>query len=397
MHSKHRHIESFSAIEFLLPGMKVLIEARALSGTTGVKTYTQHLLTHLLAAGKHDYTVVYDSPQHVGNYPGAHELVLPLRSPFLLPWWLRQFPRLIAREHPDVVHFTKADMPRGVEVPGVVTIYDVIPLLFPEGQKLTQRYYWPKALRAAAMRSQHIVTISKASKRDIITYLQVPGDKITVTPLAADTTHFSPASPAAVATMRAKYQLAEQYLLFVGTQEPRKNIPALLRAFARVAGKIPHQLVIAGKKTGKHQGVEAALRSSPVAERIRTIPYVDYQDLPALYTGAELFIWPSIYEGWGLPPLEAQACGTAVMVSDGGALPEVVGRTAIVVPFTTDQVPARPLDTQFELRLATEIVNVLQNSQRLTELRAQARSHAQTFRWEDVAAATTLIYEQLRA
>lgn len=389
---------ALGTLRFTLLVMHVLIEARSLSSSQGVKTYTQQLITHLLAAKRHQYTVVYDAARYRGTFPAAHEVVLPLRHEILLPWWLhRQFPPLIKQEKPHVAHFTKADIPYRLTVPTVITIHDVIPLLLPSSQKLLQRWYWPRALHTAAKRSHHILTVSQASKRDIVAHLQVPADKVTVTSLAADSHHFSPALPPAVDHVRAKYNLSHPYFLFLGTWEPRKNIPSLLRAFAQVAPHLPHQLVLGGKKGWKHQAVLKTLARLPVRDRVRIIDYVPYQDLPALYSGADLFLWPSVYEGWGFPPLEAQACGTPVVVSDGGALPEVVGTAGIVVPFSADSVPARLNDPDFERRFGEAILSLLHNPNHLQRLKSLTTVHARSFRWEDLATATTNVYEQVAA
>ena len=376
--------------------MKVLIEARSLSASAGVKTYTEQLIRHLLKLGTHEYTIVYDQARHQGTFPQAHEVVLPNHSALLLPWWLQvKFPQLIAKLQPDIVHFTKADVPRKGGCPALVTIYDVIPLLFPQSQPFLQKVYWPRALHRAATASEHIMTISEASKKDIMKYLGVPADKITVTPLAADTNHFTKATVEQVARVREKYQITPPYLLFVGTQEPRKNIPALLRSFATIAHDVPHQLVLAGKKGWKFQAVKAQLRRLPIRHRITELAYVDYADLPALYSGADVFVWPSVYEGWGLPVQEAMACGTPVIVSNGGALPEVVGPAGIVVPFTTADVPARLHDQAFEQQFALATAALLADPARQQQLGAAGRAQSQRATWEAVALATMRQYDRM--
>lgn len=373
--------------------MKIMIEARALSASMGVKTYVTQLIRHLVRRPTHQYSVVLSARTHRALFPPADELVLPLSSAVLLPWWLHyQFPRLLAAQRPAVVHFTKADVPHRKTCPTVATIYDVIPLLFPSSQPLLPRWYWPGALHRAAHYSDHIMTISEASKQDIVRYLQVPANKITVTPLAVDLAHFKPAGESAVTAIRNKYQLIGPYILFVGTWEPRKNIPTLLRAFATASHHLPHQLVLAGRKGWRYASTERTLAGSPVRSRVTVLDYADYQDLPALYSAAAVFVWPSVYEGWGLPVQEALACGTPVIVSDGGALPQVVGQAGTIVPFSTEYIPARVHDTTFEARLA----QALAAYQGKTEQRQkQAITQARRFSWEQVAAQTTKVYERM--
>src|SRR3989344_2961278 len=288
--------------------MHIAVEARALSNTgSGTRTYTYELLRALPRLGTDDrYTLLLDQPRARGVFPNTAALVIPRSFEFLLPWWLQQqVPNGIKNISPDAVHFTKADAPR-LTVPTVVTIFDVIPLLFPESQTLARRLYWPGALRRAATRGTHILTISEATKRDVIERYDRKPEEIMVTKPAVDLAHFQPAGLSG----------RERTILFVGTRDRRKNIGALLRAFARIAGEIPHRVTIAGKAALKRDGAEAEARRLSIADRVTFLEFVPYDNLPALYRSAELFVWPSAYEGWGFPPQEAMACGTPVIVSD---------------------------------------------------------------------------------
>lgn len=376
--------------------MKVLIEARSLSASMGVKTYIVNLLRELQRQQKHQYTVVYDHAKHIGTNAAMQEVVVPLHSPLQTSWWLQhQLPGVIARERPAVAHFTKADVPRLKKVPTVVSIYDVIPLFLPSSQKLLQRLYWPQAMARSARYSDHILTISDISKQDIIKYLQVAPEKITVTPLAADTQHFHPIAAPDVEAVTQKHGIQSPYILFVGTWEPRKNIPALLRAFAAQKNNIPHQLVLAGKKGWKYEAAVATLQELNLGDRVRVLDVVPYEDLPALYTGADVFVWPSVYEGWGLPVLEALACGTPVITSDGGSLPQVVGSAGVVVPFAQADVAARLDDDTFTRLLGEAMGRLANDTARKQVLRAAGPPQAATFNWAQVAEKTIRVYEQV--
>lgn len=374
--------------------MRIAIEGRVISAKGGgVKTYAYQLIRHLLkVVPAQDVTVIIDRATARGTFPAARELLVPLRHETFLPLWLRwQIPRALRQLKPDVVHFTKADVPSGSEKPRhyktVVTIFDVIPILFPAGQTLLRRLYWPRALERAALTSHHIITISEASKRDIIARYGVPDDKVTVTPLAVETNHFRPASK------DARWQ--KPYLLFVGTLEPRKNVPLLVRAFARVAKNMPHQLVIAGKSDSDYGNILREIEVKKLTERVKIVDFINYEDLPALYSGADLFIWPSVYEGWGFPPQEAMACGTPVVVSDGGALPEVVGSAGEVVSFSADSLPGRMRDIDFEEHLANKILSVLNDQGKREEMSRAGLERVKQFSWDEVAKRTAGVYKQL--
>jgi len=374
--------------------MKIAIEARAISAKGGgVRTYAYQLIRHLLkVVPAQDVTVIIDQATARGTFPAARELLVPLRHETFLPLWLRwQIPRVLRQFKPDVVHFTKADVAGGSaklrHYKTVVTIFDIIPVLFPAGQTLLRRLYWPRALERAALTSHHIVTISEASRRDIITRYGVPEDKVTVTPLAVETNHFRPVP------RDARWQ--KPYLLFVGTLEPRKNVPLLVRAFARVAKNMPHQLVIAGKSDSDYGNILREAEVQKLAGRVKIVDFIDYKDLPALYSGADLFVWPSVYEGWGFPPQEAMACGTPVVVSDGGALPEVVGNAGEVVAFSADSLPGRMRDTDFEEHLANKILSVLNDQGKREEMSRAGLERVKQFSWDEVARKTLGVYKQL--
>ncbi len=357
--------------------MRIALETRALAAQGGgVRRYVEHILHELTRHPEH--TVMQLSL--------SNEL-------FVAPWLKWYVPRVVKKLQPDVVHFTKADVPRRKVVPTVVTIYDVIPLLFPEGQKTLQRWYWPGALARAARFSDAIITISGASKRDIVEKLQVAPEKITVTPLGVDAARFRPQG---VRNSGDKVpDTLTPYILFVGTLEPRKNVPLLIRAFARIARDISHRLVIVGKRDNDFGAVRTALRESGLGNRIELKDFVSSEELSHLYAGADLFVWPSVYEGWGLPPLEALASGVPTIVSDGGSLPEVVGEAGVIVSFTEPGIQKRMSDAVFEVKLAEAMRAVLTDSARQEKLRAAGPQQAAKFTWAGVVEKTLEVYKKV--
>lgn len=376
--------------------MKVAIEARALSVSAGIKTYVHQLITHLLSdTPANEYVVAYDNARHMGSYPNAQEITVPLRHEFLISYWLQHpLSKALRAQHPAVVHYTKAAVPRKLIAPTVVTIYDVIPILFPQGQSVTRRWYWPHALAQAANTSDHIITISEASKRDIMRTLGVPADKITVTPLACDHSLFRLQNTNLNVGLE-KYRVPEPYIVSVGTLEPRKNIPSLLRSFASISTRIPHHVVLIGKRAGDAANIQAEISRLQITDRVHVLENVPTHDLPLLLANASLFAMTSIYEGWGLPALEALACGVPVVTSDGGSLPQVVGSAASIVPFTATSLADRLHDTPFEQRFAHEMATIVQSPTRIETMRQQGLRQAQKFTWQEVARTTAEVYRHV--
>lgn len=364
--------------------MKIAIEARALSMRGGVHTYVVQLLRHLPSLTQADEVAVIS------------DKVLPLRRPLLLPWWMNvSLPRYLARVRPDVAHFTKAAIPTRKVAPTVVTIYDIIPLLLPQTQSFARRLWWPAALRQAAKHSDHILTISQASKQDMVRLLGVDSHTITVTPLAVDVRRFRPDLPRQdMMSTLGRLGLDKPYILFVGTRDARKNIASLLDAYGRIAGDVPHQLVIAGAQAAKEDDSYRRVVSAREG-RVHVLDYVDQKDLPALYAGADVFVWPSMYEGWGLPPQEAMASGVPVIVSDGGSLPEVVGEAGEVVPFSTPVVGDRLHDVDFTKRLARAMGTILADPLKRREMAAAGIRQVARFSWNEVAKKTYEVYTKV--
>lgn len=351
--------------------MRIAIEARAATERTGIGTYVRELVRGFTHGGE-----------------DLHKIPDP-STKLLVPLWLQYaVPKYISIIKPDIAHFTKADVPRKKTVPTVVTIYDVIPLLLPESQSPLRRMYWPQALRRATNYSDHILTISEASKRDIMEHLDVSADKITVTPLGVDTKHFHPA-------MTEAEVKTQPYVLFVGRWDIRKNIPAIIKAFAHIARDIPHQLVIAGQPADKPVELERVAREANVADRVVFKQNVSYSELPKLYAGADLFVYPSIIEGWGFPPQEAMACGTPVIVSNGNPLPEVVGNAGTVVPFAVDRLTQRLADAEFVAQLAAKMKEVLADNQLQENMSRQGLEQMQSFSWQRVIDQTRSVYKQV--
>jgi glycosyltransferase involved in cell wall biosynthesis len=285
----------------------------------------------------------------------------------------------------------------------VATIHDVIPYIYPETStkldKLIYRLWLPLAVR----RLDAIITVSTQSKRDIVRYLPVKSEDVMVISEAAGA-NYRPLSRAQIQPVLKRYGINFPYLLYVGSLEARKNLPRLLTAYHRVrqgqtcpakspssvraaSSKCP-RLVIVGARKWKFSPIFETIQRLELEPDVYFTGYVEEEDLPALYNGADLFVFPSLYEGFGLPVLEAMACGVPVITSNSSSLPEVAGDAAILVD---------PLDCQ---AIAEAIQRVLFDNQTpnlAAIMREKGLARAKQFSWERTARETIAVYERVLA
>jgi glycosyltransferase involved in cell wall biosynthesis len=266
-------------------------------------------------------------------------------------------------------------------IPTVLTVHDLIFRHLPAHHKPLNRWYLNLTMPLYCRRASHIIAISRHSKRDLISAYEIAEEKITVVYEAA-APNFSPQPPRAVAAVRARYGLPERYLLFVGTIEPRKNLTRLLAAFENVyADGLVDGLVIVGQHGWLYGDFFARLEKSPAREAVLLPGYVPDGDLPAVYTGARALVLPSAYEGFGLPVLEAMACGTPVVASNASSIPEVGGDAALYFD---------PLDVESAVGA---IRDPLRDSRLRDEMRKHGLARATQFSWQRAAAETRAVYD----
>jgi glycosyltransferase involved in cell wall biosynthesis len=266
----------------------------------------------------------------------------------------------------------------------VATLHDLAFLVDPAVHKRSNRLFLAAMVPRFLRRADAVICVSSYTARDATRLLGLDPARLTVVPSGVDA-RFRPPGPAAVAETRARLGLPERYLLYVGTVEPRKNLPTLLRAYAalRRHGESP-RLVIAGRLGWLTGGFFEALRALDLESEVTQLGYVADADLPALYAGAEAFAFPSSYEGFGFPVLEAMACGTPVVCSNASSLPEVAGDAALYHD---------PTDAD---ALADALARVLTRTDLRDELRARGLARAAEFTWARAAKETRAVYDRLR-
>lgn len=281
-------------------------------------------------------------------------------------------------EDSDLFHGADALTPR-LHLPTVITIHDLTTLLFPQFHTRLNRTYQRWALPVMARRADAIIAVSHATKQDIVRLLNVPPGKITVVHSGVDTVRFSPRTDAGTLSALAQLGIQPPYLLAVGTLEPRKNLATLLQAYARLPSSAP-TLVLAGGMGWGDNPLSALIERLNLKGRVHLPGYVPDDLLPGLYSNAELYIYPSLYEGFGLPVLEAMACGAPVITSNVSSLPEVAGDAAVLIdPMDVDQ-------------LAAALERLLSTSVERAVLREAGLMRARTFTWEQCAYGTLAVY-----
>ncbi len=269
----------------------------------------------------------------------------------------------------------------------VVTVHDVIVLILPETFTARHRLVVRTALARVRRKADRVIVPSRAVKRDVVTRLGLPEDRVVVTPEGCDP-RFRPVGSAEVLrAAAAKYGLPPRYVLAVGTLEPRKNLTTLLRAFARLRrdGDVDPglRLVLAGARGWLDEPIFRSVRSLGLEGTVHFPGFIDDDDLPAVYGGAALFVFPSLYEGFGLPLLEAMACGVPVVTSNVSSLPEVAGDAALLVD---------PRDVD---GLAAAVSRALRDAGLRERLRAAGLARARQFSWQTTARLTLDTYASL--
>jgi glycosyltransferase involved in cell wall biosynthesis len=367
--------------------MRVAIDARKLHDF-GIGTYTRNLLRHL-ARIDHDNEYVllcHQSDLGIGTQLGTNFRTVLESSPNYSIHEQIHVPWVLHRERPDVFHAPHYAMPLAVRCRSLVTIHDCIHLMFPQYLPNRAAYVYAKAaMWGAARRAHRILTVSEASKRDIIRLLDVPPEKIVVVYNAIDERFRVTPSEAAIALVRERYQLDHRFMLYVGNIKPHKNLVRVVEAFDRLRkrGFDDLMLLIIGDEISKLPALRRAVHNHKLHKHVRFLGYLPDDTLAILYRLAAVFVFPSLYEGFGLPPLEAMACGTPVVTSNVSSLPEVTGDAAVLVD---------PYDVQ---SITDGIAKVLSDPALREDLRMKGIARARTFSWERSVARTREIYQEV--
>jgi len=365
------------------------INAHLLSGEAGyrragIHQYIEQVLRHLPQNGTTDHTVFTqyraDWLQRQGLTAVSSKLPTERRL-FRIGWEQLVWPWQARRRQLDLLHSMAFVAPLLSNRPTIVTVYDLSFLHFPENFPAAQRIYLTNMTRISCRRAVRVITISESSRQDVHHFFSVPLEQIDVIRPGVDAI-YKPATAEAVADFREAEGINGRFILHVGTLQPRKNIPVLLEAFAKLDDS-KLKLVLVGGKGWLFDSIFDKVIALGLQEKVRFTGYVPDELLPLWYSAADLFVFPSLYEGFGMPVVEAMACGTPVVASNSSSIPEAVGDAGLL------------FDPQNSSKCAERMQNVLNNSTLSGKMCRLGLKYAKQFSWERAGKETAVVYERV--
>ncbi len=364
--------------------MRVAVDGRMILRTpTGIGRVTLNILRELAELDQHNQYCVLCRPGALAELAEVGQFHL---IDFDVPQYslsvFTRLPGVLSGERPDLIHFPYFFHPVFVCAPYIVTVFDTVYSHFSRGLSARERIAYQMMMRLSTSRARVVLTCSASAKSDVVKFFRVKESKIQVVPLAAES-RFQPLPDTGLAGFKARYALPERYILYIGNHKPHKNVPALVQAFACIRADVAHYLVFLDSEDPHCRRTREEVEAAGIADRALFLPGFPDSDLPLLYNAAELFVFPSFCEGFGLPPLEAMACGTPVITSNASSLPEVVGEAGIMVD---------PHDVE---GLAEAMLKVLGDPELRREMRAKGLAQAKKFSWKETARQTLNLYESV--
>ena len=350
---------------------------------TGTENYSLSLISALIDSDRQNKYEIYlrkDVDFGVGSHDNISKKIISL--PRL--WTQLGLALEVALRPPELLFIPAHTLPvlRRQDMKTVVTIHDLGYEFLPEYHKFPQKFYLNKSTVYAAKKASHLIAVSEATKQDLVTKLGVDPAKITVVYEGFDSKNYKPASKEAIKAVKQKFHL-NNYLLFVGTIQPRKNLENLLRAYAKVYRKIDCDIVLSGKRGWLDDKIMELPKELGIGDRVKFLGYTTSEDLPALYSGAKAFVYPSLFEGFGIPILEAFACHTPVLTSNISSMPEVAKDSALLVdPYDIDSI-------------GECIIQIISNDVLRNQLIKRGKDRVQYFSWDKCAEETIKVFEKV--
>ena len=367
--------------------MRIAIDARKLRDF-GLGTYIRNILIELSRLDQANDYVVLCRPDDVesGEVLGRNFRMVPESARTYSIEEQIKIPLALARERVRLVHEPHYVLPPAIGCRSVVTIHDCIHLMFPQYLPSKLAYVYAKAsMWGATRKADRILTVSEASKRDILRFFDVKPEKVVVIYNAIDERFLAPADAGRMDLVRQRYQLDHPFILYVGNIKPHKNVERLIDAFGRARSACPDdlKLVIIGDELSRYPALRQAVHRHKLDKQVRFLGFQPQETLAAFYRLARAFVFPSLYEGFGLPPLEAMACGTPVVTSNVSSLPEVAGGAALLVdPHDTDAI-------------AEGIKRAVNDEDVRADLIARGLARARQFSWAQSVAKIHKIYMEV--
>ncbi len=371
--------------------MRIAIDyTSAIAQQGGIGRYTRSLVAAMAQLDSVDTLQLFSAERPVAQRtfpkaPNVHCRVFPIGSRWMTILWQRArvpLPMGFFTGSADVLHGPDFALPPAPGMRRIATIHDVAYLTAPEVVAPQNVAYLSSVVRRTVARAHHIITDSQCSANDVVRLLGVPRDRVTAIHLGIERRFAPEQDPARKAELDARYGLEHPFILAVGTIEPRKRYDALIAAFSRARSQPggPRMLAIAGPKGWRADETLDAVRVHRVANAVKFLDFVPDTELPSLYSTADVLAMPARYEGFGFPVVEAMACGTPVVYSNTGSLPEVVGDAGLVV------------DVAAEGALADALARATSDAGLRAELSRRGIERAATFTWERTARQTLEVY-----
>lgn len=369
--------------------MKIAIDARGANwyNGTGIGTYTNKILQYLIKSDKENEYTLYWSGNNYKRYELNNTSIIMTSKKHHSFFEKYYFPNNLIYNNIDLFHVPQNGLGMSLDISckKVITIHDLIPFVMPEtvGKGYLKRFIQdvPKLIDSA----DGIITVSEWSKKDILKYVPIDENKIFVTPLSASEKYRPLNKKKCLSILESKYNIKKPFILYIGGFSPRKNVISLISAFSKIQNDLleEHNLVIVGANKDDAEKLYDFSGTLGLSSKIIFTGFAPENMLPILYNGCEVFVYPSYYEGFGLPPLEAMCCGTPVISSDLSSIPEVVKDAGILIdPYSLDS-------------LMKSLVKVLNDNELKKLLREKGLKRASSFSWSKTANETLAAYKTI--
>lgn len=364
--------------------MRIGIMLRAYDRAGGVGVYARNIVKHLVDIdSRNQYVLFYNDQAHVGTYadrPHVEEVLIPRTNQLLWDQW--HIARAVRRWSVDLLFNTKFSVPLMTSVKRIMVLHGASWFVHPELYGKLDIFYVRHTMPIYCRAADFLISNSELTTRDFVRILRVPDDKIETVRLAAGDDFRPTNDPELLESVRKKYELPERFILTVTSYDPRKNFTTLLEAFERCRAQTEIDMVVVGKDCHRY-GEDHQIAARGLAGAIHFPDWIDQRDLPVIYSLAEVFAFPSVYEEFGIPVVEAMSCGCPVVSSSTGAIPDLVGDAGLLCD---------PFDTQ---ALAENIMQVATSQSVRERCRERGLQKAADFSWSKAARQTLEIFRRV--
>ncbi|UZW14523.1 glycosyltransferase family 1 protein [Clostridium pasteurianum] len=369
--------------------MRIAFDARGINWYkgTGIGTYAENLIKNLIRIDKLNKYILYWSGENYEKFKNNNTIIRMASRRYHRFFQEYFFPKDIKKDNIDIYHISQngIGLSQNINCLKVVTIHDLIPYIMPETVGRGYLLKFLKDMPQIISEADAIITVSEYSKKDILKFFPINPDKVFVTPLAADKIYKPLDKNYCKKYISKKYNINSPFILYLGGFSARKNVSSLIKSYEKVSKDISKdiKLVICGSKKDDIENLIRMKLNSKISENIIFTDFIPNEDLPIFYNSCEVFVYPSLYEGFGLPPLEAMSCGTPVITSNTTSIPEVTGNSALLI------------DPQNIDMLSEKLYKVLTSDLIKKDLSNKGLKRSLEFSWIKTAQDTLEVYEKI--